>query len=314
MQSLSYLTIWPAGVSQPIVSTLNSDGRTKANAAIVQAGANGGVDVYVTDDTSFILDINGYFVPAGSGGLAFYSLSPCRVVDTRGTAGVSIGGPYLSAGLGRTIPIRSSSCAIPTSAQAYSLNFTAIPHTWLGYLTTWPTGQGRPTVSTLNAASGTVTANAAIVPAGSGGSIDVYATNDADLLVDVNGYFAPAGGSNALSFYILASCRAGDTRPTGGSAPFIYQKDFNLTSGSCGVSSSAPIEVVNATAVPAVGLGFITLWQQGTTQPNASTLNGDHSVVSNMAFVAANPSNGQISAYASDPTDLFFDVSGYFAP
>ena len=38
--SLGYLTIWPTGESQPVVSTLNSpDGRMKANAAIVPAGA-----------------------------------------------------------------------------------------------------------------------------------------------------------------------------------------------------------------------------------------------------------------------------------
>src|SRR5581483_6311898 len=35
---LGYLTIWPTGQNQPFVSTLNSDGRVKANAAIVPAG------------------------------------------------------------------------------------------------------------------------------------------------------------------------------------------------------------------------------------------------------------------------------------
>ncbi len=37
--SLGYLTIWPAGEGQPVVSTMNSpDGRVKANAAIIPAG------------------------------------------------------------------------------------------------------------------------------------------------------------------------------------------------------------------------------------------------------------------------------------
>ncbi len=39
---LGYLTVWPQGGSKPIVSTLNSDGRIKANAAIVPAGTGGG--------------------------------------------------------------------------------------------------------------------------------------------------------------------------------------------------------------------------------------------------------------------------------
>ena len=67
-----------------MVSLLNSaDGRTKANAAIVPAGANGSISFYATDQTDLIVDINGYFVPSTAiTGLAFYSLTPCRVADT----------------------------------------------------------------------------------------------------------------------------------------------------------------------------------------------------------------------------------------
>ena len=39
---LGYLTVWPAGQPRPLASTLNSlDGRIKANAAIIPAGASG---------------------------------------------------------------------------------------------------------------------------------------------------------------------------------------------------------------------------------------------------------------------------------
>jgi hypothetical protein len=34
-----------------------------ANAAIVPAGANGAVSIFVTDPTHVILDIDGYFAP-----------------------------------------------------------------------------------------------------------------------------------------------------------------------------------------------------------------------------------------------------------
>jgi len=61
---LSFLTAWPTGAAQPLVSTLNSfDGSVVANAAIVPAGTNGAVSIYVTDRTQVILDINGYFAP-----------------------------------------------------------------------------------------------------------------------------------------------------------------------------------------------------------------------------------------------------------
>ena len=83
--TLGFLTLWPAGPARPLVATLNSvDGRSKSNAAIVAAGAEGTVSVYGTNNADVIMDINGYFVsPATSRALAFYPLAPCRVVDTR---------------------------------------------------------------------------------------------------------------------------------------------------------------------------------------------------------------------------------------
>ncbi len=165
--SLGYLTIWPSGYAQPYVSTLNSDGRVKANAAIVPAGNNGGVSVFVTDLTQVILDIDGYFAPAGTpSALAFYPVTPCRIADTRNPTG-ALGGPYMAGGTSRAFPILSSNCNIPSAAQGYSLNVTAVPHKTLNYLTIWPTGEPQPNVSTLNSSTGAVTANAAIVPAGS---------------------------------------------------------------------------------------------------------------------------------------------------
>ena len=63
-RAASYLTAWPTGSAQPLVSTLNSfDGSVVANAAIVPAGTNGAVSIYVTNQTHVILDINGYFAP-----------------------------------------------------------------------------------------------------------------------------------------------------------------------------------------------------------------------------------------------------------
>ena len=120
--TLSYLTIWPTGEGQPAVSTLNSpDGRVKANAVIVPAGASGGsVSVYVTNTTNVLLDINGYFIPSSGQTLAFYALTPCRVVDTRGANG-DLGGPYLHAGQERDFPVLEGSCGLLPAAVAYSL-------------------------------------------------------------------------------------------------------------------------------------------------------------------------------------------------
>ncbi len=308
---LGYLTIWPSGEAQPLVSTLNSyDGRVKANAAIVPGGTNGGVNVYVSDQTHVILDIDGYFVPAGTASaLAFYPLTPCRIADTRNQAG-SLGGPFIAGGGSRAFPVLSSSCHIPSSAKAYSLNFTAVPHKTLGYLSIWPTGQSQPLVSTLNAYTGTVTANAAIVEAGTGGDISAYAFDDTDVILDINGYFAPPG-AGGLSLYPVTPCRVIDTRQL--VPPFPVTLTVSVEGSSCAPPSTAAAYVLNATVVPGAGFPYLSLWPAGQSQPLVSTLNAyDADITSNMAIVPTN--NGDIDAYSSGLGDLILDLSSYFAP
>jgi len=312
---LQYVSVWPAGQTQPTVSTLNSfDGRIKANAAIVPAGNHGAISVFVTDDTHLILDINGYFIPdANDATLAFYPVTPCRVADTRGSGG-PLGGPFLTGGTNRDFPILSSACNLPPQAQAYSLNFTAVPRGALGYLTTWPAGQDQPVVSTLNSPTGAVTANAAIVPAGDKGAISVFASNDSDLVIDINGYFAPpaAGG---LSLYNLPPCRVLDTRNGSPSTLLSGTLTAQMASGNyCNVPATAQAYVLNATVVPQGSLSWLTLWPHGQSQPVVSTLNAlDGQITSNMALVPAGASNS-VDAYATNPTHLILDTSGYFAP
>jgi hypothetical protein len=186
------LTTWPTGESQPLVSTLNAlEGGIVANAAIVPAGTGGAVSVYVTNDTDLIIDINGYFAPAGStGALLLYTLTPCRVSDTRTAVG-AFGGPSLTADGTRSFTIPASACSVPATAQAYSLNVTAVPPGALTYLTAWPVGQSQPVVSTLNSSLGEIVANAAIVPAGTGGAVSIFVSNATDVILDINAYFAP---------------------------------------------------------------------------------------------------------------------------
>jgi hypothetical protein len=136
--------------------------------------------------------------PSDPNPLTFIGMTPCRVVDTRvgfGFSGV-FGPPALVGGVSRTFPMQSSStCSIPATAQAYSLNVTVVPHGPLGYLTAYPTGQPQPVVSTLNSDQGFIVANAAIVPAGTSGSIDIFVSNSTDLVMDINGYYAASFGT-----------------------------------------------------------------------------------------------------------------------
>jgi hypothetical protein len=277
----------------------------------VPAGLGGAINVFASNATHVVLDINGYFVPdSDPAGLAFYPLTPCRLVDTR-TAASSLGGPSLAGGSWRTFPALAGPCGIPASARAYSLNFAAVPKGPLGYITAWPTGQTQPVASTLNAPTGAVTANAAIVPAGTAGSIDVFASNATDLVIDINGYFAPPA-TGGLALYNVTPCRALDSRQPGGSPPFTGKRDTAMAAGRCDLPV-APAYVVSATVVPSSALGYLTLWAQTTSQPPVATLNAlDAAVTSNLAIVPGGL--GGISAFASNSTHLILDVFGYFAP
>ena len=307
-QFLGFLTIWPAGIPKPFVSTLNSyDGRVKANAVIVPAGIYGGVSVYVTDATQFVLDIDGYFV--SSSGLEFFPLTPCRIADTRNAAG-PLGGPSLAALESRSFPVLSSSCAIPATAQAYSVNITAVPHSTLGFLTAWPSGQAKPFVSTLNSYTGVITANAAIVPAGSGGDVSIFVSDAADVFIDVNGYFAPPA-TGGLSLYTVTPCRVIDTRA--GVGTFAGTLAVPVTGSSCAPPATAQAFVLNASVEPPGFLGFLTLWADGGAKPFVSTLNAyDGALTSNMAIVPT--ANGSIDAFSTNSTQMWLDLSGYFAP
>jgi hypothetical protein len=134
------------------------------------------------------------------------------------------------------------------------------------------------------------------------------------LIIDINGYFAPANSaSNPMSLYNLTPCRALDTRQVPPGTPFSGERTVNVAGSPCSVPLSATSYVLNATVVPRSFLGYLTLWSDGLLQPVVSTLNaGDGSVTSNMAIVPN--SNGSIDAYAAGLTQLIIDISSYFAP
>ena len=313
--SLGYITVWPAGLAQPLISTMNArDGRTKASAVIVQAGTGDAVSIYASNTTDVILDINGYFGAPSSQTYQFYPMTPCRVIDTR-NADSELGGPPLVGGQPRNFAVLTSSC-MPQNVtiQAYSFNVTVVPYPSgqpLHYLTVWPEGETQPQVSTLNNRTATTVANAAIVPAGSNGGISVYASDSTELVVDIVGYFA-APTANGMSLYATAPCRVIDTR-SGGGQPWRGEKTINVADSTCAPPSNAQAYVFNATVVPPGPMHYLTLWPDPDQQPLASTLNAiDGAVTSNMAIM---PNiNGSTDAYASDLTQLILDISSFFAP
>ena len=328
---LDYLTAWPTGQTIPLVSTLNAPlGRVLANAALVPAGTDGAISLFATNETDVIIDIDGYFAPPlAPPALAFYPATPCRVVDTRsGASGSGLSGafgpPEMAALSTRSFPVPASACDLPPSAEAYSFNIAVVPPGLLDYVTLWAAGQPMPVVSILNDESGAVVANAALVPAGASGAVDVFVTQATDLIIDTDGYFAPPGSPGALYFFPLTPCRLVDTRAVGGSGitgalgpPQMAAgstRSFPVLLSSCGIPATAQAYSLNFTVVPPGPLNYISTWPTGQAMPLVSTLNDlSGTVIANAAIVPAG-SGGAISVFAYSATNLVIDIDGYFAP
>jgi hypothetical protein len=272
----------------------------------------------------FALSADYQAVVVSGGGLAFYPLTPCRVADTRVGSGFSgaFGAPSLVGGIPRTFPIPSSSCDVPATAQAYSFNVTVVPPSAVSYLSAWPAGLAIPATTTLNSLNGSIVGNAAIVQAGTAGAINLLAGNGTDVVIDTNGYFAPPGLPQALSYYPVTPCRIADTR-TGSGFTGVFgppsligtaTRNFPVQQSPCGIPSTAQAYALRMTVVAPGQLNYLTTWPAGLPLPIAATLNAlNGGVIGNLAIVPAGAaSGGPISVYVSQNTDLVIDIDGYF--
>lgn len=124
--------------------------------------------------------------PEPTTGLSFYTVPPCRVLDTRLASALPSGAAGLFH-LGRE-------CGISMSAKAVVVNVTVVGPTGAGHITLFPGGIPVPSASTISFAAGQVRANNAVLNLGSAtASLGAWASvvNDGQvhLILDVNGYF-----------------------------------------------------------------------------------------------------------------------------
>jgi hypothetical protein len=120
------------------------------------------------------------------GGMGLYTVTPCRLLDTR------ITGPALTTG-DRELVVPSH-CGIPVDALAVAVNVTAVGATAAGHVTVFPGGTAAPGTSTINFSAGQTRANNQIVglaPDFSGKLVlrAFVPGGEVHFLVDVVGYF-----------------------------------------------------------------------------------------------------------------------------
>jgi hypothetical protein len=206
--------------------------------------------------SSVTLNIRPLTAGPGAAGSHFVPIAPCRAADTR---------PNSILVAGSTRDFSFASCGVPASATAVALNVTIVPSGQFSYLSIFPAGQSQPVVSTMNSLDGRIKANAAIVGLGVNSAVTLFATDQTHAILEVSGYFVPAGTSGALAFYPSTPCRVVDTRNNGGIIP---AQGTRLINGGC-LPANAQAYSLNVTSVPPGPLGFLACWHLATNGVHA---------------------------------------------
>ena len=120
--------------------------------------------------------------------LDYFSVTPCRLLDTR----VPAQGPALASGAARFVTV-AGSCGVPANAGAIAANITAVAPTGGGNLRLYPGDGVAPATSSLNFGGGQTRANNAVIKLNASGALAVFigqaAGTTTHLIIDVNGYF-----------------------------------------------------------------------------------------------------------------------------
>jgi hypothetical protein len=153
--------------------------------------APGVVDVTVTNPAVPSVSLpQAFSYVEDSVGLQFFTLPPCRVLDTRNPEGPP-GGPSLDAWSRRIIGV-TGACGISPSAKAVAINFTLVAPASSGFVSLSPGDSSFATASIRAMPGRTRSTNSIVLVAGDGtGTLGLVNGSGASVhvLLDVGGYF-----------------------------------------------------------------------------------------------------------------------------
>jgi hypothetical protein len=115
---------------------------------------------------------------------AFHGVTAVRVLDTREGTGTRLGS---GATLDLVIP------GLSDDATSVSVNLTVVDGSEGSFLTVYPTGEARPTTSSINWNSSAAVANSATIRVGASHSVSIFnLKGTVNVVMDLLGYYAPA--------------------------------------------------------------------------------------------------------------------------
>lgn len=234
----------------------------------------------------------------------YVALTPARLYDSRQDAALTGGADAREltvAGVGN----------VPADADAVVLNVTSTAASAGGFLTVYPCGQARPETSNVNFEPGRDVANHVTVLVGSGGKICLYSPVDTHVVVDVNGAYRRAVGTDGLT--PMAPVRLFDSRDSG--AKLQPAGPLELTvAGQSGVDANASAVLLNVTVTQPDTAGYVTAYPCGGEQPWVSSVNFvAGQTVPNLVAVRIGTA-GKVCFATTTPTHLVIDASAAMGP
>jgi hypothetical protein len=282
-----YATVFPCGTLPGTSSVNYLAGGTVANEVIAKLSPTGSICVFTSAAANVLVDVAGY-VPASSD---FVSLTPVRLADTRPTP--VAGGQFVE------VPVAGRG-GVPADAKAVVANVTLVGAAGPGYATVFPCGT-LPGTSSVNYLAGGTVANEVIAKLSPTGSICVFTSAAANVLVDVAGY-VPASSD----FVSLTPVRLADTRPT----PVAGGQFVEVpVAGRGGVPADAKAVVANVTLVGAAGPGYATVFPCGTLPGTSSVNYLAGGTVANEVIAKLSPT-GSICVFTSAAANVLVDIAG----
>ena len=304
--SATYLSAYPTGTAFPGNSSVNvAAGGTAAGMVIVPVGSNGRVSIrssYSPVDVN--VDVVGYFTTATTG--STYSVAAKqKVMDTRDTS-------VMAAKERRKILV-AGQLGVPADATGVLVNVTADSTGTggnVGVSRAYGTVIG---TSTVYFAKDQSVANRALVALAPDGTIEVYASSQSHVRIDLVGWFG-TGGEN-LRYNPVLPGRILDTRNgNGGVAPLTGGVPAELTvEGRRGIPADAHAVVGTLTVIRPTVSTNTTIWPTRSGQPATADFALPGGAVREGLVSPVLSNDGKVTlSVASGAADATLDVLGYF--
>ena len=301
----TYLSVYPAGTTWNGTSSLNVPaGGTVATTVIVPVGSDGRVSIgNGAAPIDVLVDVSAYFTTAA--GSTFSPVSDQTLLDTSTTA-------IMAAKERRTVQV-SGYAGVPAGATGVLVNVTSSGSTSGGYLSVSPAFATSITTSNVNYTAGDSVANRAVVKLAADGSIQVFASTQSHVRIDVVGWFG--SGGQALHYNPVLPAKVLDTRNgTGGVGPLTGGVPAQVTvAGLGGIPANAHSVVGTLTVIRSAVATDATTWTAGDSRPSVA----DFSLpagATREGLVSPEASTGAKAAVEveSGSADAVLSVLGYF--